>query len=1057
MGTSCMFSFRGCCNHLYRALIFILLLFPFLSFASPGDDISATALASPASTGCYGNAETITVTIQNLGSTTISFSAGNPADITVNITGPNPQIFSTQVTSGMLAPSATMNVTLTTTYNMSAAGTYTFNATATITGDPNTSNDAMPPASRTVVAPSSLPQTVNFTGFAGNNLGSVFPGWSEAAGVNPAGSTSLWNFQTGLGMPGNITARINLFTTTRNEWIISPKFTATASTRLRFKAAVTDQSSITGPDVMGPDDKVRVMVSADCGVSWSPLMQFDAGTGLTMNLTQYGTNLGAYAGQDIIIGFYATDGPVDDINNYDFHLDDINIDNVTGIDAGVVSLAAPPASGCLTASETVTVNIRNHGFTAVNFATDSITVTVNVTGPNPQALSKVINTGTLAPGATMPVTVSTVYDMSIAGIYYFNASTSASSADYDLTNDAMPQAFSVSTTPIVSATGNPSVCAGDSASLIAAGIAYGPTSGSISFVSTATLPIPDNDTTWSTINVTSPLYAFELYSVSIDSLYHTFNADIELYLIAPNGSRINLSSDNGSSTDNYIGTRFIPSAAVSVQSGTGPYTGDYLPEQPFTYLSGPANGTWTLEVIDDATGLTGTLKGWKINMKTPNSIVSYNWSPATGLSATTGDSVNASPPTTTTYTVTMTDMNGCAASDIVTVTVYTVPSVSITSSNVLCNGGSTGSATAIVTGGTGSYTYTWSDAQTTQTATGLAAGSYSVTVTDQGMCTASASVTITEPPVLTVAASSTNETCVPGNDGTATATATGGAGSYTYSWSSGHTTSTATGLSANSYTVTATDSNGCMATATATVSPSTPPAVTASNDTTICEGAAITLTANGSGSYMWQPGGSTDSSIMVSPATTTIYTVTVTDGNGCASSEQVTVSVIELPVAGFSFTNPGSAVTFTNSSSNATSYTWDFGDGSPSDNSADPVHTYALDGTYYVTLVAANSCGADTITDTVVIITTGMDEIEAILTIAPNPSAGVFTISGANAGSYLHIEVLDVHGQLVLAVNEHGTGSAFTRAIDLSGFAKGIYYLKLHTGTQVITKRVITQ
>lgn len=291
-------------------------------------DMGAIALAAPGTTGCYSSSETVTIKIKNFGSALIDFSA-DPCTVSASVTGPNPTTFPDVVlNSGTLASGATQDVVVSSSYDMSAAGTYTFDAFTTVSGDGNAGNDAMPSTNRTVVAPVSLPQSVDFTGFNGTNLNTVFPNWYEAAGTSPSGSTSLWTSQTGLGGPGNITARINLYTTSRNEWIVGPKFTASSATQLKFKAAVTDWNSIVNPDAMGSDDKVRVMISTDCGVSWSSIYQLDATSGLTTTLTEFTVPLSAYSGSDIIIAFYATDGPVDDPEDYDFHLDDINIENV---------------------------------------------------------------------------------------------------------------------------------------------------------------------------------------------------------------------------------------------------------------------------------------------------------------------------------------------------------------------------------------------------------------------------------------------------------------------------------------------------------------------------------------------------------------------------------------------------------------------------------------------------------------------------------------------------------------------------------------------------------
>jgi len=313
-------------------------------------DMGATALVAPAALGCYTSAETVTVTIKNFGTALIDFTV-NPTTVTTDVTGAVTQTLNATVNSGTLASGSSTNVNMSTTLDMTTTGTYTFNAYTTVTGDGNAGNDAMSPATRSVSPTVSLSQTVDFTGFTGADLTTWFPNWYEAAGTTPSGTTSLWLSQTGLGGTGNITARVNLYTTSRNEWIVGPKFTATSLSQLKFKAAVTNWNSITAGDVMGADDKVRVMISTDCGASWSSIYQLDASFALTITLTEYSVPLGTYNGQNVILAFYATDGPIDNSEDYDFHIDDIIIENASSSTLSWYNLQWPP-----TASIDVTQN-----------------------------------------------------------------------------------------------------------------------------------------------------------------------------------------------------------------------------------------------------------------------------------------------------------------------------------------------------------------------------------------------------------------------------------------------------------------------------------------------------------------------------------------------------------------------------------------------------------------------------------------------------------------------------------------------------------------------------
>jgi hypothetical protein len=138
--------------------------------------------------------------------------------------------------------------------------------------------------------------------------------------------------------------------------------------------------------------------------------------------------------------------------------------------------------------------------------------------------------------------------------------------------------------------------------------------------------------------------------------------------------------------------------------------------------------------------------------------------------------------------------------------------------NVSCFGGTNGTATASVSGGSAPYTYLWNNGQTSASLTGLASGIYSVTVTDANNCTGTVNVQLTEPATaLSLTISSSAESCVPGSDGSATVTVNGGVGPYGYLWDNGQTTQSATALTAGNYVVTVTDANSCTKATTVTV------------------------------------------------------------------------------------------------------------------------------------------------------------------------------------------------------------------------------------------------
>ena len=188
-----------------------------------------------------------------------------------------------------------------------------------------------------------------------------------------------------------------------------------------------------------------------------------------------------------------------------------------------------------------------------------------------------------------------------------------------------------------------------------------------------------------------------------------------------------------------------------------------------------------------------------------------------------------------TYNVTVTDTKGCTASTTATVTgPLTALSVALASQgNVTCNGLSNGTISLNVSGGTGAYSYAWSGTGSgTNPRSGLAAGTYIVTVTDANGCTATLSRTITQPPVLVISLLKTDPICPPGaappenSNGAIQVTATGGTVPYNVNWSgtsSGGPVNapggvyTITNLTAGTYTVTVIDANSCTTTGTITL------------------------------------------------------------------------------------------------------------------------------------------------------------------------------------------------------------------------------------------------
>lgn len=410
----------------------------------------------------------------------------------------------------------------------------------------------------------------------------------------------------------------------------------------------------------------------------------------------------------------------------------------------------------------------------------------------------------------------------------------------------------------------------------------------------------------------------------------------------------------------------------------------------------------TVPPITICTGIAGTLTASGAN--------TYTWAPAGGLSGTTGSTVTANPAITTTYTVTGTSAAGCTNTTPVTVTVTPPASLSIVKTNVSCFGGSNGSATVTGVGGSTPYTYSWSPSGgTAATASGLTAGTYTVTVTTNNGCISTITTTITQPTGMTLTMGSVNATCGASN-GQASVTASGGTSPYTYAWAPiGGTAATATGLPAATYTVTVTDNNGCTSTNSVAVNNSlSPTASTTVIANVSCfggsNGSASVSISGGSSPYtqVWSPSGGTGTT--ASGLTAGTYTVTVTDNVGCIVTANaiitqpplLTASAVHTDVSCFGGTN-GTATVTAGGGTPTYSYSW-----APSGGTGATASALAA-GTYTVTVTDNNGCTA-TATTTIAqptIITATMSSTPASCFGGTNGTATVLAGGGTPGYSYV--------------------------------------------------------
>ncbi len=272
-------------------------------------------------------------------------------------------------------------------------------------------------------------------------------------------------------------------------------------------------------------------------------------------------------------------------------------------------------------------------------------------------------------------------------------------------------------------------------------------------------------------------------------------------------------------------------------------------------------------------------------------------------------------------------------------------------------------------------------------------------------------------------------------------------------WSNDATSSSITVTSSGEYALTYTDENGCTATSNTinvSVSDSPIPTISSNGSTEICDGDAVTLTASTSDTYQWFLNGESLDVVTASVEATAegLYTVFVSNAdqcNGVGTSSPILVSVNPTPVAdGSADQDQGSFdVQFLNNSTNATSYEWNFGDGSTSTLS-NPSHTYVDGGNYTVTLTAYNGDCSDVYTFELSGVSVTENNATSSVSVYPNPSNGLLNLNimSINNGVVL-TNVYDVTGQLVFNQTLSVSQGSQVITLDLEHLQNGMYFLTI--------------
>ncbi|MGB3949337.1 MAG: PKD domain-containing protein, partial [Bacteroidia bacterium] len=525
------------------------------------------------------------------------------------------------------------------------------------------------------------------------------------------------------------------------------------------------------------------------------------------------------------------------------------------------------------------------------------------------------------------------------------------------------------------------------------------------------------------------------------------------------------------------------SATANATGGNPPYSYSWMPGN----ISGPSiaqvtAGTYTVTVVDakgctsidsvyigQPTAITTILNSINATCGNPNgqaNIVAaggtpgynYLWLPTGGTNSAANSLI------TGLYTINVTDNNGCMVTDTITVQNIASPTATITSvTNLTCFGSNNGTATVAVNGGQPPYSYLWQPGgNTNATATGLATGNYTVTVTDANNCSSTPVVSnnISQPPPIFIDTLISQVTCSGNNDGSIASIVSGGTSPYNYVWSpSNMTNSSISNLGSNTYTLQVTDANGCSKSDTFVLSEPLVLNATISSITHVScfsesSGSATVSVSGGTQNYYynWQPiggNGPTASNLVVGN-----YFVSITDENGCVTTSNVTINE---PIQVLSATSASEPVTcngqnngtITISSSGGTpgyNYVW-----TPSVSTNDTAVNLSP-GHYMINIIDSNGC--ETIVNEYVIEPIPMTGVLSTINPSCNQANGSIStqisggsapytylwqqsaattsyITGLNAGSYSVIITDSANCSLSLSTNVTYTPSPIATATNL--------------------------
>ncbi len=406
---------------------------------------------------------------------------------------------------------------------------------------------------------------------------------------------------------------------------------------------------------------------------------------------------------------------------------------------------------------------------------------------------------------------------------------------------------------------------------------------------------------------------------------------------------------------------------------------------------------------------------------------------------------NITSTTTGTYDVTVWNTFGCSNSDTIAIVVNALPVISISGNTEVCGAGA---GTTLLASGASTYSWTNGPATDVNSVFPIADSTFIVSATDNNGCsnTDSVMVIVHSLPVVTL-----------GNDSAQCAgTITLDAGVYaSYLWNNGDLTQTTATSADGNYFVVVTDTNNCSNSSdTVSLTFYQVPAIFIGADTTLC-GTSLLLDAGIHDAYLWN---NSDLTQLTTVTTTGIYSVQVTDTNGCSNSDSILVTINNPPVVAMSLSftticvddasialTGGTPVGGTYSGTGVSGSTF-----SPSTAGA---------GTHFITYsyTDANGCNDDATQSVTVDACVGTQENFGIenVSVYPNPSTGIFTLALDGFADVMNINVMDAEGRLVMQEQINPDNSNVRKELDLSALDNGIYFLVIRTADTNKTMKLV--